>query len=133
MRYRGLAGIELQGWLRAAAGRRGRPLPAGARRHRRRRAAGAAYVTTCRLAAWLEDRDLGFREAQARAAAGTEPARFTLVLGADLRPGLYKLRLWFACVRVGPGQRLAVEPLAKAPSDLNLHGLGAADLLHREE
>lgn len=128
VRYRGLAALELQGWLMAEqAGRHqlGAEVTATA-------AHGLAYLTTCRLEAWLEDRSLGSQQAETRVVGDTQTGRLTLVLGAELRPGLYKLRLSVACTRERPGQHIAVELLEKTPTDLNLRGLTQADLIHKE-
>jgi hypothetical protein len=45
-----------------------------------------------------------------------------------LQPGLYKLRLWAVCTssRGVRNQRIAVELLEKAPSDLNLRPMTSA-------
>jgi hypothetical protein len=55
-----------------------------------------------------------------------------LNLGADLQPGLYRLRLWAACT---PARdlRLNAELLIKSPSDMNLRPVADSELLHQSE
>lgn len=123
--YTGLAGIELQGWLKVKEPGRvqlGEDL---------RATLGPSTVVgpECLLQAWLEDRVIGAERAPLSATSGRE-VRASLVLGADLQPGLYKLRLWTACL---PSRetRIAAEILIKTPSELNLRGVTGDDLLHQ--
>ena len=60
------------------------------------------------------------------------PEPFTLVLGAELSPGLYKLRLWAVCTPSIGNQRVSVALLEKAPSDLNLRPVTGTDLVHKQ-
>jgi hypothetical protein len=50
--------------------------------------------------------------------------------GADLQPGLYRLRLWAVCTPVRD-LKLNAEILIKGPSDMNLRPLAADDLVHQ--
>ena len=125
VRYAGLAGVELQGWLKVKEAGRvqlGEDL---------RATLGPTIVVgpECILQAWLEDRVIGTERAQLTPSSGRE-ARASLVLGADLQPGLYKLRLWTACLPTRD-TRIAAEVLIKTPSDLNLRGVTGDDLLHQ--
>lgn len=126
VRYAGLAGVELQGWLKVAqAGRYqlGEEL---------RATLGPTVVSgpDCLLQAWLEERAIGTERAQLAPSSGRE-ARGSLVLGADLQPGLYKLRLWTACLP-SRDTRVVAEILIKTPSDLNLRGITGDDVLHQQ-
>lgn len=125
VRYTGFAGIELQGWLKVVqAGRYqiGEDL---------RAVLGPSSIVgpECILQAWLEDRAIGTERAQLTPSSGRD-ARATLVLGAELQPGLYKIRLWTACLP-SRDTRVSAEILIKAPSDLNLRGIAGEDILHR--
>jgi hypothetical protein len=93
VRYTGLAGVELQGWVKVK--KKGR-LQLG---EDLRATLGPATVVgpECLFQAWLEDRLIGAERAPLSPGSGRE-ARASLVLGADLQPGLYKLRLWSACL-----------------------------------
>ena len=126
VRYNGFAGVELQGWLKVAqAGRYqlGEEI---------RATLGPTVVggPDCLLQAWLEDRAIGTERGQPVLSSGSREARASLVLGADLQPGLYKLRLWTACLP-SRDTRIAAEILIKAPADLNLRGLTGEDILHQ--
>jgi hypothetical protein len=55
----------------------------------------------------------------------------TLVLCAELQPGLYRLRVWTVC-NEPPGITTTSDLLLKAPSELNLRPVTGNDLLHRE-
>lgn len=125
VRYAGPVGVELQGWLRAKeAGRYqlGTDLTAHF---------GVGAVSTCFLQAWLEDRSLDQRSVVVSRPAGQDVAA-SLVLGAELQPGIYRLRVWTACT-APQGVTITSELLLKAPSELNLRPATGADLLHREE
>ena len=126
VRYAGPAGVEFQGWLRAKeAGRYqvGTDLTA-------RFAVGATVAPTCFLQAWLEGRSLDQRTALV-ARPGSLEANASLVLGAELQPGLYRLRVWSVCT-APQGVTTTSELLLKAPSELNLRPVTGNDLLHRE-
>ena len=53
------------------------------------------------------------------------------MLGAELQPGLYRLRAWVACT-TPQGVATTAELLLKAPSELNFRPVTGNDLLHRE-
>lgn len=125
VRFAGPVGVELQGWLRAKeAGRYqiGADLVANLR--------GGGLAPTCYLQAWLEGRSLDGRSVLV-SRPGKPEATASLVLGADLQPGLYRLRVWVACT-IAYGAITTVELLLKAPSELNLRPITGSDLLHRE-
>ena len=127
VRYAGPAGVEIQGWLKAKeAGRYqlGTDLTA-------RFANGAMIAPTCFLQAWLEGRSLDGRSVLV-SHPGSQEAAASLVLGAELQPGLYRLRVWTACT-APQGVSFTSELLLKAPSELNLRPVTGSDLLHREE
>jgi hypothetical protein len=128
VRYTGLTGIELQGWLKATeAGRyelgedlHGFP-------------GGMIVGANCALEVWLEDRVIGSQQGVLPIAdsSGGEQ-RLSLVTGANLQPGLYKLRLWTVCSSAAPrAARITVDLLLKSPSDLNLRGFRTDELLHQ--
>ena len=125
VRYAGPVGVELQGWLRAReAGRYqiGADLTAAFK--------GSPLAPTCYLQAWLESRSLDGRSVLV-SNPGKPEATASLVLGAELQPGLYRLRAWVACA-IPPGVAVTAELLLKAPSELNLRPVTGNDLLHRE-
>lgn len=126
VRYAGPVGVEIQGWLQAKESGRyqiGTDLTA--------HFSGIANAPTCFLQAWLEGRSLDQRsvvlsQPVSRSASGS------LVLGAELQPGIYRLRVWTACTTV-QGVATTSELLLKTPSELNLRPITGSDLLHREE
>ena len=127
VRYAGPAAAEVQGWLKAKeAGRYqvGTDLNAHF-------GTGAVLAPTCLLQAWLEGRSLDQRSVLV-VHPGGDDANASLVLGAELQPGLYRLRVWTACT-APPGVTTTSELLLKAPSELNLRPVTGGDLLHREE
>lgn len=133
LRYRGLAGVELQGWLRAReAGRYQLAVDFGSPH-----ASNSFLSVSCGVALWLEDRQVAQRTGELMLAPGNGAASAPLpvLLGAELQPGLYKLRLWVACGRtvIQPLVLLTADVLLKAPSELNLRGITADDVAHREE
>ncbi len=127
VRYAGPVGAEIQGWLQAKeAGRYqiGTDLTA--------HFAGLTFIApTCFLQAWLEGRSLDQRSVLV-SQPGSHDASGSLVLGAELQPGIYRLRVWTACTTV-QGVTTTSELLIKAPSELNLRPVTGNDLLHREE
>jgi hypothetical protein len=128
VRYGGLAGVELQGWLRAReAGRYQLAVDFGSPR-----AGSMLGILTCGMALWLEGRQIGQRTGELSLSAGSAPV-LSLVLGAELQPGLYRLRLWAACGRPFGPVPLTADLLLKTPSELNLRGLSANDVVHRQE
>jgi hypothetical protein len=119
-------GTEIQGWLRAKeAGRYelGTDLTV-------RFAPGAAIAPTCFFQAWLEGRSLDQQSALV-SHPGSQEADASLVLGAELQPGLYRLRVWTDCT-APQGVTTTSELLLKAPSELNLRPVTGNDLLHKE-
>ena len=119
--------MEIQGWLRAKeAGRYeiGTDLNAHF-------GFGGMVTPTCFLQAWLEGHSLDQRSIPV-SHPGSNDANASLVLGADLQPGLYRLRVWTACT-APQHVTTTSELLLKAPSELNLRPVTGSDLLHREE
>ena len=90
----------------------------------------APLAPTCYLQAWLEGRSLDGRSVLV-SNPGKQEATASLVLGAELQPGLYRLRAWIACT-TPQGVATTAELLLKAPSELNLRPVTGNDLLHRE-
>lgn len=127
VRYTGPVGAEIQGWLRAKeAGRYQLAVDLSVR------LASASSPPTCFLQAWLEDHSLDQRTALVSPpSSNIREASSTLVLGAELQPGLYRLRVWTVC-NEPPGVATTSELLLKAPSELNLRPVTGNDLLHRE-
>jgi hypothetical protein len=124
--YAGLTGIEWQGWLRAReTGRYELDLDGSSV------SPDTINGATCIFMGWLEDRSIGVQQAFANANPA-QPAPFSLILGADLQPGLYKLRLWAACPPWQPNLRVSVALFEKAPGDLNLRPVTGNDLAHRQ-
>lgn len=79
----------------------------------------------------MEDRSIGVQEATPSAGIA-RPAPFSLILGAELSPGLYKLRLWAVCTPYVRNQCVSATLLEKAPSDLNLRPASGAELVHKQ-
>lgn len=126
IRYNGLVGYELQGWLKVAEEGRyqlGTEVTA-------RFAVGAFVPPTCVFAAWLENRRVG-EERKAVPAQSGRSSSATLVFGGDLSPGLYRLRVWVACLPQ-PNVATSAELLLKPPSELNLRPTKPDELAHRE-
>ena len=76
--------------------------------------------------------DFGLQEATVNTGPA-EVAPFSLIRGAELQPGLYKLRLWATCS--APWVRnlqVSVALFEKTPTDLNLRPITADDLAHRQ-
>lgn len=125
VRYTGSVSIELQGWFRAReAGRYqlGTELIA--------RETNTSYeIPNCIFQAWLEDRSLGEQVIKVSRFVTTGP-NVTPILGVELQPGLYRLRIWTACTLP---QRITAtsEIVLKAPSDQNLRPLARDDIVHR--
>jgi len=123
--YTGLTGVEWQGWLRAReTGRYQLELDGSTV------SPNNFTNSTCVFAGWLEDHSIGTQEATPHSGLA-RPEPFTLVLGAELSPGLYKLRLWAVCTPSVGNQRGSVTLLEKAPSDLNLRPITGVDLVHK--
>ena len=126
VRYHGQAGIEFQGWLRVKEIGR---YQFGAEFAPSRAGAGGSF--SCGVALWLEERSIG-QQQDGLNLSGANPAPLSLVLGAELQPGFYKLRLWATCGRMFNSVPVTAAVLMKAPSDLNLRSITAADLSHHE-
>ena len=125
VRYAGLAGLELQGWLKmTAAGRTQLAVE-----YRATTGGNAVIPPSCLATAWLEDRAIGAETGQIPAPA-REVKTIDLILGADLQPGLYRLKLWTACTPTRD-LKLNAEVLIKNPADMNLRPVTAVDLLHQ--
>src|SRR5271166_1280251 len=103
VRYTGLTGLELQGWLKVTA-------------------AGRTQLA-------VEYRAIGVETGQIPVPAREEKT-IDLILGADVQPGLYRLRLWTACTPTRD-LKLNADVLIKNPADMNLRPVTAADLLHQ--
>ena len=126
VRFTGLAGIELQGWLKVAA-----PGRTQIAVEYRANGVNALGTSACLANAWLEGRSIGNQTDEIALPAPFEKI-LDLNLGADLQPGLYRLRLWAACT---PARdlRLSAELLIKSPSDMNLRPVADSELLHQSE
>ena len=126
VRFTGLAGIELQGWLKVAA-----PGRTQIAVEYRANGVNALGTSDCIANAWLEGRSIGSQTDEIALPAPLEKI-LDLNLGADLQPGLYRLRLWAACT---PARdlRLSAELLIKSPSDMNLRPVADNELLHQSE
>ncbi len=125
VRYAGLAGLELQGWLKVTAAGRTQL----AVEYRATTGGNAVIPPSCLVTAWLEDRAIGAETGQIPAPA-REVKTIDLILGADLQPGLYRLKLWTACTPTRD-LKLNAEVLIKNPADMNLRPVTAVDLLHQ--
>jgi hypothetical protein len=126
VRFTGLAAIELQGWLKVAA-----PGRTQIAVEYRANGVNALGRSDCIATAWLEGRAIGSQTDEIALPATTEKI-LDLNLGADLQPGLYRLRLWAACTAVRD-LRLNAELLIKSPSDMNLRPVAESELLHQSE
>lgn len=127
-RYAGLTGVELQGWLHVReAGR----YQLGAD-IRTRLGRNQLLSPDCVLQASIEDRQVGVQRVRPGRDGETGDLLASPVVGADLTPGLYKLRLWTACTPT-LGQKTSVNLLIKPPSELNLRGVTAEDVLHKAQ
>ncbi len=127
VRYAGPAAVEIQGWFKAKESGRyelGTDLTAHF-------SIGSVIAPTCLLQAWLDGRSLDQRSVLV-SHPGSQQAEASLVLGAELQPGLYRLRVWTACT-APQGVNTTSELLLKAPFELNLRPVTGSDLLHREQ
>jgi len=125
VRYTGLTGLELQGWLKVTTAGRTQL----AVEYRATTSGNAVIPPSCLAAAWLEDRAIGAETGQIPVPAREEKT-IDLILGADLQPGLYRLKLWTACTPTRD-LKLNAEVLIKNPADMNLRPVTAVDLLHQ--
>jgi hypothetical protein len=126
--FSGLAGIELQGWLKVKQTGR---MQFVADLHGTL-APNVFVPPECLLQIWLEDRLVG-PERATLAPDKNRDAKASMLIGAEVEPGLYKFRLWTACAAAqNPNAaRVTLDLLIKSPGDLNLRGVRADELLHR--
>ena len=129
VRYPGLAGVELQGWLKARQSERyefGEDLHGSL-------GPGSITCAPCLLQVWIAGRSVGSQEVTFPWWNGNSTEqRISLLVGADLQPGLYAIRLWTVCAAHNPAlTRLTADLLLKVPSDLDLRGYKADELLHQ--
>ena len=124
VRFAGLAGLELQGWLKIAA--TGRTQIAVEFRGSDPNFGG---VSDCAANVWLEGRSIGAQNGEMAFPAPVEKV-VDFNFGADLQPGLYRLRLWAVCTPVRD-LKLNAEILIKGPSDMNLRPIAADELVHQ--
>ena len=124
--YTGLTGVEWQGWLRTTeTGRYELELDGSV-------VGGGDFANpVCIFSGWIEDRSIGTQEAFPRAGPA-QPAPFSLILGAVLQPGLYKLRLWASCTPYIPSQQVSVELFEKTLSGLNMRPITGEDIVHKQ-
>ena len=127
VRYTGLAAVELQGWLKVAeAGRTQLAVE-----YRTVTGGNAIVYPDCIAAVWLEGRSIGSQREKIPMPARQEKT-VSLILGADLQPGLYRMRVWAACTPPRDLRQLNAELLIKSPGDMNLRVVRGDDLLHQE-
>ena len=124
VRFAGLTGLELQGWLKVAAP--GRTQIAVEFRGGDPNFGG---VSNCAANVWLEGRSIGAQNGEMAFPVPAEKV-VDLNFGADLQPGLYRMRLWAVCTPVRD-LKLNAEILIKGPSDMNLRPLSADELVHQ--
>lgn len=60
-----------------------------------------------------------------------EQKTVSFLFGADLQPGLYKLRAWLACTEPRDLRVLNAQLLIKTPADMNLRMIDSGELLHQ--
>jgi len=126
VRYEGVAAVELQGWLKV-----NEPGRTQIAVEYRATTGSKAYLSpSCIAAVWLENRSIGSERAEIPMPA-REQKTISLVMGADLQPGLYRLRVWSACTPPRDVRQLDAELLIKSPSDMNLRTITSNDLLHQ--
>lgn len=126
VRYTGLAAVELQGWLKVAEAGRTQI----AVEYRTVTGANANVYPDCIAAVWLEGRSIGSKSDKIPMPARQEKT-ISLILGADLQPGLYRMRVWAACTPPRDLRQLTAELLIKSPGDMNLRVVRGDDLLHQ--
>ena len=124
VRFAGLAGLELQGWLKVA-------VPGRTQIAVEFRGGDPNFngVSDCNANVWLEGRSIGAQNGEMAFPATAEKV-IDLNFGADLQPGLYRLRLWAVCTPIRD-LKLNAEVLIKGPSDMNLRPLAADELVHQ--
>jgi len=124
--YDGLGAIELQGWLKVTEPGRTQL----AVEYRATTGSNVFRSPTCIASVWLEDRPIGSRRAEIPMPA-REEKNISMLYGADLQPGLYKLRAWLACTAPRDLRKLDAELLIKTPVDMNLRMIDGSELLHQ--
>lgn len=127
VRYTGLAAVELQGWLKVDEPGR---TQLGVE-YRAVTGANAIANPACIASIWLEGRSIGTERGEIPMPA-REQKTISLILGADLQPGLYRIKIWAACTPTRNLRQLNAELLIKSPSDMNLRTVTGKDLLHKE-
>ncbi|WP_011578696.1 MULTISPECIES: hypothetical protein [Chelativorans] len=126
VRYTGVAAVELQGWLKVTEPGR---TQIGVE-YQATTGSNAYISVACIASVWLEDRAIGSERGDIPMPA-REQKNISLVMGADLQPGLYRLRVWSACTPPRDVRQLTAELLVKSPTDMNLRAITSGDLLHR--
>lgn len=126
VRYTGLGAVELQGWLKVTVPGRTQL----AVEYRTITGSNVFVDPTCITSLWLEDRSIGSQRAEIPMPARQEKT-ISMVFGADLEPGLYRLRAWLACTPPRDLRQLNAELLVKSPGDMNLRTITSDELLHR--
>ncbi|WP_027170234.1 hypothetical protein [Mesorhizobium sp. WSM3224] len=124
--YTGLTSVELQGWLKVTE-------PGRTQLAVEYRATTGSNVFTnpgCIASLWLEDRSIGSQHGEIPMPA-KEQKTVSFIFGADLQPGLYKLRAWLACTEPRDLRVLNAQLLIKTPADMNLRMIDSSELLHQ--
>ena len=124
--YPDLAAVELQGWLKVAEPGRTQL----AVEYRITTGSNAIISPGCIASMWLEDRSIGSQEGEIPMPAREQKTK-SFIFGADLQPGLYKLRAWLACTKPRDLRVLNAMLLIKTPADMNLRMIDSGKLLHR--
>ncbi|MER9420678.1 hypothetical protein NKI95_33215 [Mesorhizobium sp. M0306] len=124
--YTGLTSVELQGWLKIAEPGRTQL----AVEYRATTGSNVFVNAGCIASLWLEDRSIGSQHGEIPMPA-REQKSVSFIFGADLQPGLYKLRAWLACTEPRDLRALNAQLLIKTPGDMNLRMIDSGELLHQ--
>lgn len=124
--YTGLTSVELQGWLKIAEPGRTQL----AVEYRATTGSNVFGNAGCIASLWLEDRSIGSQHGEIPMPA-REQKSVSFIFGADLQPGLYKLRAWLACTEPRDLRALYAQLLIKTPGDMNLRMIDSGELLHQ--
>ncbi|RUX25164.1 hypothetical protein EOA13_28155 [Mesorhizobium sp. M7A.F.Ca.US.011.01.1.1] len=124
--YTGLTSVELQGWLKVAEPGRTQL----AVEYRATTGSNVFVNAGCIASLWLEDRSIGSQHGEIPMPA-REQKSVSFIFGADLHPGLYKLRAWLACTEPRDLHVLNAQLLIKTPADMNLRMIDSGELLHQ--
>ncbi|BCH19879.1 hypothetical protein MesoLjLa_67300 (plasmid) [Mesorhizobium sp. L-2-11] len=124
--YTGLTSVELQGWLKVTEPGRTQL----AVEYRATTGSNVFVNAGCIASLWLEDRSIGSQHGEIPMPA-REQKTVSFLFGADLQPGLYKLRAWLACTEPRDLHALNAQLLIKTPADMNLRMIDSGELLHR--